>query len=660
MLMTCPDCQLECTVDEASVDTYSCPGCGLLLYSKSGGSSALPVQLAGEVTADELERTRHWQASLEEILPTPEQLPRRLGRYELVELLGEGSFAQVYRASDSELQRHIAIKIPRKQRFKSSGQIARFVDEARTAAKLEHPGIVRVYDIGWLTDEACFIAMEYCVGGSLDKVLKSDNVLPFERTAEIMIEVAEAMHFAHLKGLVHRDLKPSNIMFGRDGRTRIVDFGLALPEDQQHDRAGEIAGTLPYMSPEQIRGETQHLDGRTDIWSLGIILYQLLTGRRPFAGDKQKLQAEILHREPKPLRQVVQDIPKELEDICLKCLVKPIAGRWATAQDIAEALKAWLEARRSTISNSSIQSQLNERPLATTKVWRIWPTVATSLAIVSASVVLAFAISGMRNPNASGGSDSFAATTSSKPAVRSEPSLFKPDFSELRSLDESPLKVWNHLIAENRTPQEFIFPEDKKFYGFTVEPKNKIIRLQSKNPALVRLGETNCSRFRLRATFVETAADGPSGFFWGMKTLRRPSRFAPPGKNFQEDAWQYFQIVFANRTHQDKGPTWQLEFHQKELAQTVGSKVHSPRTIGIAVVSIEDPLQDEMELEIEVAQGVLQSVRWGGKELTSFVRQWRDCNVKWAMRTAGAFGVCNEDGSTFVRNPEFQLLTKGN
>ncbi len=182
MLMTCPDCQLEVTVDEQSADTCSCPGCGLLLYSRSRESGELLAKrgAAVELSVVDLERTRQYQDSLEEILPTPDQLPRRLGRYELVELFGEGSFAHVYRALDSELGRDVAIKIPRKQRFTSPEQISRFVEEARTAAKLEHPGIVRIYHIGWLSDDVCFIAMEHCSGGSLDNLLKVGTGISYD------------------------------------------------------------------------------------------------------------------------------------------------------------------------------------------------------------------------------------------------------------------------------------------------------------------------------------------------------------------------------------------------------------------------------------------------------------------------------------------------
>ncbi len=168
-----------------------------------------------------------------------------------------------------------------------------------------------------------------------------------------MIPVAEAAHHAHRAGLVHRDLKPSNILIDEGGKPHITDFGLAVREELQDLRTGEIAGTPHYMAPEQVRGETHRLDGRTDVWALGVILYLSLLGRQPFSGrDPSEIFDEILHRDPKPPRQLNDRVPRELERICLKCLSKRMADRYETAGDLADDLKAWLVAEASTDSFS--------------------------------------------------------------------------------------------------------------------------------------------------------------------------------------------------------------------------------------------------------------------------------------------------------------------
>ncbi len=161
-----------------------------------------------------------------------------------------------------------------------------------------------------------------------------------------MAQAAEALSYAHEQGLVHRDLKPANILMDRQGRPHIADFGLAVHEDDRWPNRWEVAGTPPYMAPEQVRGESHRLDGRTDLWGLGVILYQMLTGVRPFeGGSNERIYDEILYREPVPPRQRDRTIPRELEWICLKCLSKLMTDRYTTASDLADDLRSWLTSR---------------------------------------------------------------------------------------------------------------------------------------------------------------------------------------------------------------------------------------------------------------------------------------------------------------------------
>ena len=174
------------------------------------------------------------------------------------------------------------------------------MEEGRLAAVLKHPAIVRVYDLGRDDDGTVFIVLEYVEGTILSDLLSRGKLEPF-RLASMIAEVADAVHEAHRAGLVHRDLKPSNIILDRRGRPKVTDFGLAITEARQLEKAGEVAGTTTYMAPEQVRGEAHRLDGRTDIWALGVILYQGLTGRLPFPGrGRSATFDEILRREPKP------------------------------------------------------------------------------------------------------------------------------------------------------------------------------------------------------------------------------------------------------------------------------------------------------------------------------------------------------------------------
>ena len=232
----------------------------------------------------------------------PGGLPSRLGRYRLVSSLAEGGFGVVYLAHDDDLDRAVAIKVPSSGAFASPRHLELFLKEARLAAALKHPAIVMVYDVGRATDGLVYVVLEYIQGHTLSHYLQTETA-PHLHLIGILIEVAEAAHHAHQHELVHRDLKPSNILIDREGKPHITDFGLAVREDGRRLWAREIAGTREYMAPEQVRGETHRIDARTDIWALGIVLYMMLTGRRPFAGSAAEIFDQILHREPLPPRK---------------------------------------------------------------------------------------------------------------------------------------------------------------------------------------------------------------------------------------------------------------------------------------------------------------------------------------------------------------------
>ncbi|NQU23408.1 MAG: protein kinase [Candidatus Nealsonbacteria bacterium] len=270
----------------------------------------------------------------------PIEHPETIGRYRVRRVLGQGAFGIVYLADDPELDRLVAVKVPRPGRFSSEDETEKFLEEARLAARLNHPGIVTVHDVGREGDQ-CYIVTEYIQGRTLQELADSESLHPAE-AAGLVARVADALHYAHKKGFVHRDLKPGNILIDDQGHPHVVDFGLAVSEDSQRLHAGQIAGTPAYMSPEQVRGETQYVDGRTDIWSLGVILYQMLTGRQPFwRGTAAECLDEIQQRDPKPPRQIDDSIPAELERIVLKCLAKRTTERYNTSADLAGDLRRW-------------------------------------------------------------------------------------------------------------------------------------------------------------------------------------------------------------------------------------------------------------------------------------------------------------------------------
>jgi serine/threonine protein kinase len=292
----------------------------------------------------------------------------RLGRYELGELLGAGGFGSVWRARDVELRREVAVKVPRGGFLGSRTQEERFLREARSAAQLRHRGLVAVHDSG-RDHGTVFIVSELVHGPSLAQWLEQGR-LGVREAAELAAQVADALDCAHRHGVVHRDLKPSNILLDSDhsdggGQTgadrspapaadptswnlpafhpRIVDFGLAKHDASEATMTfdGQVLGTLAYMSPEQLRSP-HSVDGRSDVYSLGVVLYQLLTHELPFRGASPMLQVQVLEDEPSPPRQLNDRIPRDLETITLKCLAKEPARRYASAGELAEDLRRFL------------------------------------------------------------------------------------------------------------------------------------------------------------------------------------------------------------------------------------------------------------------------------------------------------------------------------
>ena len=269
---------------------------------------------------------------------------QRIGHFRLLKQLGRGTFGRVYRAHDEQLERAVAIKVPRRSRFRRPEDAEAYLAEARTVARLDHPGIVPVYQAGRSDDGAVYVVSRLIEGRSLEEVIKNQRP-DHPTTAQLVAKVARALHFAHQHRVIHRDIKPANILIDdATGTPFVADFGLAMKEEDYLKQAGTLAGTPAYMSPEQARAEGHRLDGRSDLFALGVVLYELLTGKRPFRGSTaNETLYQVISVDPHPPRSIDETIPAELERICLKAISKRTSDRYASGELMAGDLEAWLK-----------------------------------------------------------------------------------------------------------------------------------------------------------------------------------------------------------------------------------------------------------------------------------------------------------------------------
>jgi WD40 repeat protein/predicted Ser/Thr protein kinase/tetratricopeptide (TPR) repeat protein len=270
------------------------------------------------------------------------RFPKTIGKFRVTEVLGQGSFGIVYKAVDADLGRIVTLKVPRTGAFRSPEEAARFAREARSAAGLRHPGIVQVHEIAEEDGIPC-IVREYIEGKTLEEILREERP-SFRKGAAIVEQVADALDHAHREGIVHRDIKPENIIIDAEGRAHITDFGLARKDEGEVTITldGQVLGTPAYMSPEQAAGEAGRVDGRSDIYSLGVILYELITGERPFAGTRNMVLLQVLRDEPRPPRRLNDRISRDLETICAAAMRKERDRRYATAGAFRDDLRRFL------------------------------------------------------------------------------------------------------------------------------------------------------------------------------------------------------------------------------------------------------------------------------------------------------------------------------
>lgn len=322
-----------------------CEECEQNLVSLGDARDPLVAKLRGLTGLQNQPPGRHAVSAPGEVylIGTQSGEHQRLGKFELLAELGSGSFGVVFRARDTDLDRLVAVKLLRAGRLASRADLDRFLREARSAAQLKHPGIVSLYEIGQTAEGASYLVEEFVEGLTLADRLEKSRFPP-RQAAELVALVADALDYAHRHGVIHRDVKPSNILLDERGRPHLMDFGLAKREIEEKPVTpdGEVLGTPAYLSPEQAEGDSHRVDSRSDVYSLGVVLYEVLTGERPFRGNRRMLLLQVLEDEPRPPRRLNDRIPRDLETICLRTMAKNPAKRYQSAADLADDLRRYL------------------------------------------------------------------------------------------------------------------------------------------------------------------------------------------------------------------------------------------------------------------------------------------------------------------------------
>jgi serine/threonine protein kinase len=570
------------------------------------------IASAEDVSATSTGPTQSWAGGLADCpvdVATKQGDAIRPGRFEIRRRLGSGGFGTVHLAWDHLLHREVAIKRPQTKLNASAEQ--NFLHEARSAARIRHPGIVMVHDVG-VDDDGPFIVYEFVEGGSL-KERVSGRAWPPAEALTLALRLAEALTEAHKQGLTHRDLKPANILLDRMGRPQIADFGLALEHEHQADRRGEVAGTEKYMAPEQVRGAVHQVDGRTDLWALGVILYELLTGHVPFAGrDSAELQGQILAHDPRPPRQWDEAIPASVEKLVLHLLSKPQGGRPGSASEVAEQLQSLL-VEQGTVQANSSQPALGQSSIGVVSI--------AAVALVAAIAVLAVLwIAGQEGgPRPTdldrGNLPALTSARSAESASASHPSDF-------------PAGVWSNLLE--REPLAILFSDKARR-----QLASGTLTMHSETPAMLQLGRAPAGQYSLRVTIQADVWDGDTGLFLGFGSAEQNPGFD-----------QCLLIGVADRGNDTISVQRRIMTQQRVGLQLQTSFLELMATQDV----IHRPVEGAARLQVDV-----QGERIGAVFLNGNLIEFPQSRHPLSVRTDDRFGVFLLHGTSSFSNAAIRV-----
>ncbi len=596
--------------------------------------SMLPTSTLGLESSKEVSLTG---SAIESPKTAAEFTGQSVGRYQLERLLGTGGFAQVWLAYDPLLERRVAIKVTRPDRFWSMDAYRSMAAEARRVAKLGLAGVVPVYDLVEQGSDL-FIVSKYMAGGTLRDVLRQ-RTLSVQEGVALLRKVSLTLHKAHQQNILHRDIKSGNILLDEEGEPHVADFGIAVTQHEQARESRQILGSFSHMSPEQARGENQQLDPRTDIYSLGMVLYEVLTGRTAFRGSTaeeflQKIQKET----PVSPRVHRPEIPVGLETVCLKALAKDPIGRFATALDFAEALLPWhgMAApqvavqdvwKRDAVAEDSLALQIAQRP--TLSKMDFW----TSLVLISGSLVLAFAL-GVRWLTVP------PATPSTKPEEPALPSYPLP-------IAEAEVIPWRVSKGDLATwfkdwkcrPSEIHFPGYAGTGSISYRTDEKRCEVTSNATRLIAMGNLKPDKdYQIALTCGQPTATGSYGLFFQYKVKLVNGTQVPT----------YHWIVLENREINSSDPFRILRkvIVPGESAAEPSSMVES----NYQVLDRYNPTQMP-QLVVQVGKSGLQLVRYDQEDVTLPLSMPANPKTKLPTEFSGVWGLFHSNGTTWFGSP---------
>lgn len=521
-------------------------------------------------------------------------------RYTLSEVLGGGGFGVVWRATDELLGRDVAVKIS-----KADAKIddSHLLHEARTVAGLALPGLVPVHDIS-RESEYWFVVSELMTGGSLSERMRRQTFSQRE-SVEIVAQLAETLQRLHLRNFVHRDIKPANILFDQFGQAFVCDLGLAIDEHEVVKQHAGHYGTVKYMSPEQAAGRPDLVDARSDQFSLGVVLYEMLTRRLPFVeGEAKQYLQQIVERPARPLRTIDESISPALERICLTALEKNVSDRFTTISDFAVALRTWLADEQGKDTPNQEKSLTPKRVLSDARFilrspWLWLGGIGLALALLLASGNLS--LPGVATPQ-----DPREGVPIIEPVVSSLASTTGAD-TPFQAIADRDLVAGRQYSLLRQPPQPLF---GRKADGIHFDLERESLHIAAFNANVLELATTSRQHYTVRIDVRQTAGwQGLAGLIWGLHP------------DPQDSTTLVGQILLlqrnTNKDAQDKGMLalrQQLRFGADEFELRAPS-----REVKFAEPIPSAPPGHSFELEVRVARGRVTSIRCAGNQLGTLV-----------------------------------------